>query len=309
VLDPSDPVLKRAMQPVMQREVAEASPTSRWALEDGQRLLAAGYHQQVPVREGFLNLFLVWEGERRALATSGEGIEVRGAGTTLDRARALRLVADEPSSFSPGVLLRPLAQDHILPSAAYVGGPAEIAYHAQIGSSYGGFGIPRPALMPRPAVTVLEPSHVRALEAEGLTLSDLQADPEHVIGRWARQSYPEIEESFGALRGELEQRLARLGKDLARQDPTLLAAADASLGRLLHQVDNLHEKSLRALKKKEQARAERLRRLRDAVMPGGALQERGLSIVSLVARLGLPVLDVLQETIDPWARGHQVIQP
>ena len=76
------------------------------------------------------------------------------------------------------MLLRPLAQDHLLPTAAYVGGPAEIAYHAQIGPSYAHFGIPRPPLLPRPGVTLVEPAQARVLEAEGLALTDLQGDPE-----------------------------------------------------------------------------------------------------------------------------------
>jgi bacillithiol synthase len=169
--------------------------------------------------------------------------------------------------------------------------------------------VPRPVLIPRPSVTVVESAHRRALEAEGLQLADLQADPEGVVGRWARASHPEIEEAFTALRVQVQQSMAALGTQLAQKDPTLHGAADAATGRVLHQLETLHEKSLRALKKKEQARAERLRRTRDALMPGGALQERGLSVLSLLARHGLPILDVLAETVDPWARGHQVITP
>jgi bacillithiol biosynthesis cysteine-adding enzyme BshC len=307
VLDPSDPALKRAMEPVMARELAEDSPSSRLAMADGQRLLAGGFHQQVPVREGFLNLFLLWEGERRALASEDGTVEVRGTRARLSREEALALLRAEPERYSPGVLLRPLAQDHILPTAAYVGGPAEIAYQAQIGSSYAAFGIPRPALLPRPSVTIVEPAQSRALEAEGLKLADLQADPEQVVARWARQSHPEIEDAFLRLRADAKSGLAELAERLARQDPTLRGAADATVGRVLHQIDTLHEKSLRALKKKERARADRLRRTRDALLPGGSLQERGLSMVQLLSRQGLGMIDTLAETIDPWAQGHQVV--
>jgi bacillithiol biosynthesis cysteine-adding enzyme BshC len=307
VLDPSDPALKRAMTPVMARELGEGSPTSRLALADGQRLLSSGFHQQVPVREGFFNIFLLWEGVRRALGQADGKVEVRGTRMALARDEALALVRAEPERYSPGVLLRPLAQDHILPTAAYVGGPAEIAYQAQIGSSYAAFGIPRPALLPRPSVTVVEPAQGRALDAEGLKLADLQGDPEQVVARWARASHPEIEEAFTHLRADIRKDLQAIADRLGRQDPTLVGAADATVGRVLHQVDTLHGKSLRALKKKEQARAERLRRTRDALLPAGALQERGLSVVNLLARQGLGVIDTLAETVDPWARGHQVI--
>ena len=105
-----------------------------------------------------------------------------------------------------------------------------------------------------------------------------------------------------------EERFSFRGaKALAAVDPTLRGAADAARGRALHPLGALHEKSLRALKKRDQARADRLRRTRDALFPGGAFQERGLSLIGLLARHGLPLLADALGHLDPWARGHQVI--
>ncbi len=306
VLDPSDPALKALMAPVLARELRERSPTSRLAEEVGRELLAAGYHNQVPVRQGFLNLFLM-DTERRALAFEDGTVEVRGTERHIPFEDALRHVAAQPEDWSPGVLLRPLAQDHMLPTAAYVGGPAEIAYHAQIGPSYPHFGIPRPVLVPRPSLTLVEPSQARALEAEGLSLSDLQGDPEVVLGRWAREAYPEVEEAFARAREALERDMAAVAAVLGDLDPTLRGAADSALGRALHPIETLHEKSTRALKKRDQSRAERLRRTRDALLPGGSLQERGLGLVSLLARHGDAVVDEIRDRMDPWAKGHQVL--
>lgn len=307
VLDPSDPALKAASLPVFSRELVEHSPTSRLAAEAGQRLLAAGYHQQVPVRAGFLNLFVYMDAERRAMGWENGTVEVRGLGRRMPLADAVRLLESDPSAFSAGVLLRPLTQDHLLPTAAYIGGPAEIAYHAQIGPSYAHFGIVRPTLIPRPSLTVVEPAQARALEADDLSLPDLQADPQGVLAKWARQDYPEVDEAFGRARKAIEKEMASVEETLGALDPTLKAAADSARGRTLHQVETLQEKAMRALKKRDQTRADRLRRTRDALMPGGAFQERGLGIVNLLARHGVAVIDDIAQRIDPFARGHQVI--
>lgn len=307
VLDPSHAELKAAMGPVMEREVREHSPTSRLAEETGARLLEAGYHQQVPVRQGFLNLFVVAQRQRRALAAHDGSVEIRGLGETISVEEALRRLRAHPAQWSPGVLLRPLAQDFLLPTAAYVGGPAEIAYHAQIGPSYRHFGIPRPPLVPRPSLTLVEPAQARAMEAESLTLPELQADSEALLSRWAREAYPDVEDAFARARKSLQRDMGQVETVLGEHDPTLKAAADGALGRALHQVDTLHEKAVRALKKRDQTRADRLRRTRDALLPGGLLQERGLGLIGLVARQGLPIIDVIRERMDPWAKGHQVI--
>ena len=307
VLDPADPALKSLMVPLLAREIREGSPTSRLAMQAGERLLAAGYHQQVPVRPGFLNLFVVMEGERRALGLRNGTVEVRGLGRILSVDEAVRALEAHPADWSPGALLRPVIQDALLPTAAYVAGPAEIAYHAQIVPSYAHFGVPRPVLLPRPSVTLVESAQARTLEAEGLKLADLQGDPEAVVARWAREAYPEVEAAFARARETVEAELKRVEDALAAVDPTLRGAADAARGRALHPLAALHEKSLRALKKRDQARADRLRRTRDALFPGGAFQERGLSFVGLLARHGLPLLADAEEQLDPWARGHQVI--
>lgn len=307
VLDPADPALKSLMVPLLSREIREGSPTSRLAMEAGKRLLSAGYHQQVPVRPGFLNLFVVMEGERRALGVQNGGVEVRGLGRRMGVDEAVRLLESRAADWSPGALFRPVVQDALLPTAAYVAGPAEIAYHAQIGPSYAHFGVPRPVLLPRPSVTLIEPAQARTLEAEGLKLTDLQADPETLVARWAKEAYPEVESAFARARETVERELRAVEDALGALDPTLRGAADAARGRALHPIDALHEKSLRALKKRDQARADRLRRTRDALFPGGAFQERGLSFFGLLARHGLPLLTDALDSLDPWARGHQVI--
>ncbi len=308
VLDPADSALKALATPVFVRELREASPVSRLALDAGQRLLAAGYHQQVPVRPGFLNLFLLFEGQRRALALEGGAVEIRGTGERLSLEEAIRDVEREPARWSGGALLRPLVQDWLLPTAAYVGGPAEVAYHAQIVPSYAHFGIPRPALVPRPSVTLVEPPQARVLDAEHLSLVDLVADPETLVAHWAREAYPEVEAAFARSREAIERELGAVEQELGRHDPTLCGAAAAARGRALHQVESLHEKALRALKKRDQERGDRLRRTRDALLPGGALQERGLGWIGPVARRGQGLVDLLRERMELAARSHQVIR-
>jgi bacillithiol biosynthesis cysteine-adding enzyme BshC len=307
VLDPSDPALKRLMAPILSREIREDSPSSQCSAAVAVRLKQAGYHQQVPVREGFFNVFTVLDGERHALGARDGAVEVRGTDLRLTTEVAVARLAADPGAWSPGVLLRPVAQDHLLPTAAYIGGPAEIAYHAQIGPSYERFGVPRPALLPRPSLTLVEAAQSRALRTEKLSLVDLESDPQGIVARWAKESYPDVEAAFARARVALERELGELEATLTAIDPTLGRAAESARGRALHQVGTLHEKSIRALKKRDNTRAERLKRTRDALFPGGSLQERGLSQVVPLARHGESLIREIGARLDPWAKGHQVL--
>ena len=148
----------------------------------------------------------------------------------MSASEAVRELEANPADWSPGALLRPVVQDALLPTAAYVGGPAEIAYHAQIGACYSHFGVPRPVILPRPSATLVEPAQARALEAEGLQLAELQADPEALVARWAREAYPEVEAAFARARTSVERELRAVEEVLGALDPTLRGAADAAWG-------------------------------------------------------------------------------
>ena len=308
IMDPAVSALKALMRPVIDREIAELSPTSRLAAGIGEKLLAAGYHQQVPVRaSGFLNLFLVTHGKRRALGVSERGIEVRGGNQVMSKEELLARIAASPEDASPGVLLRPLAQDYLLPTIAYIGGPAEVAYHAQIGPSYAHFGVPRPVIFPRPSFSLVDAATARAMEAEGLSFEELQTDTETLLARAAREANPEVERSFAESRAAVEAAFGAVETTLAKLDPTLRGATQSALGRALHQMEGLQEKALRTMKRQDATRAERMRRTRDFIFPGGALQERGVSWISLLAKYGPPIIDDIRRHMDPWAKGHQVL--
>jgi hypothetical protein len=122
-----------------------------------------------------------------------------------------------------------------------------------------------------------------------------------------RESHPEIEAAFARVREALEREMAGVEAALGALDPTLRGAADSARGRVLHQIEGLQEKAMRALKKRDQVRADRLRRTRDALLPGGSFQERGLGLVSVLARHGDAIVGLIGERMDPWARGHQVV--
>jgi bacillithiol biosynthesis cysteine-adding enzyme BshC len=307
VLDPADPVLKNLLAPVLRREIEGGSPSSRAAMGVSSALEAAGYHEQVAVREGFLNAFVVEDGKRRALALRDGALEIRGSGRRLAVAEALAWLEREPGAWSPGALLRPIAQDALLPTVAYVGGPAEIAYHAQLGPAYEAFGVPRPVLVPRPGATLVEPPQLRALEAEGLELLELQQEPDALLARWARAAHPAVDAAFASARNAIEGEMLALADTLGAADPTLRAAAESAKGRALFQLEGLHEKATRALKKRDEQRALRLRRTREALFPGGVPQERRIAFVSWLARWGDAVVDVIRERLDPFAASHQVI--
>ena len=311
MLDPADAALKRLAAPVLARELREGSPTSRLALEAGRALLAAGYHQQVPVRTGFLNLFAVVDGQRRALALANGVVEVRGTRERWPveealapprggpRARGARARSSARSSRTP-----------CCPPPPTSGGPAEIAYHAQIAPSYAHFGIPRPALLPRPSVTLVEPPQARALDAERLALGDLVGDPEALVSRWAREAYPDVEAAFARrARGDRARAAARSRRPSGAHDPTLRAAAAVGprarpLTRSTASTRRRCAPSRSATRAGPSACGGRGTRS----SPAARCRSAGSASWARSAATASPLAAELGEVLDPFARGHQVVR-
>src|SRR6185436_6496297 len=69
---------------------------------------------------------------------------------------------------SAGVALRPLLQDAVLPTCAYVGGPSEVGYQAELLPAYRAFGIEPPVIFPRVTATLMEPKIAKVRERVNL---------------------------------------------------------------------------------------------------------------------------------------------
>src|SRR5581483_3541503 len=88
-------------------------------------------------------------GPRFRLARCRGGWQPAGGAGTVSDAELAELLARDPLRFSTSALLRPIVQDSLLPVAAYVGGPAEVSYFAQLAPLYEHFRLPPPLVVPR----------------------------------------------------------------------------------------------------------------------------------------------------------------
>ncbi|HWP84609.1 MAG TPA: bacillithiol biosynthesis cysteine-adding enzyme BshC, partial [Terriglobia bacterium] len=156
MLASSDARLHRLARGVFRTAIECAGEISRELRGRNERLAQAGYHAQVRVAENSTVLFL-HEGGRRSALHFEEGQFVSSRGNRYERAQLLEMLESDPALFSPSALLRPVMQDALLPTVAYVGGPSEIAYLAQSAVLYQRFLERMPVVFPRASFTILDP--------------------------------------------------------------------------------------------------------------------------------------------------------
>jgi bacillithiol biosynthesis cysteine-adding enzyme BshC len=305
VFEADDASLKPLVADLFAAEL-DARPTSRLAREAGRTMAGLGHAPQVDPAEDAVALFYLDAGGRRGIRARGGQYAI---GESLRPAADLRREAlDHPERFSPNVLMRPVVQDRLFPTAAYVAGPAELAYQAQLLAVYGEFGVEPPLLYPRASATLLDGAAMRFLERSGLPLEALQGRDEATLNTWLSSQLPAgLEQAIEETDRLISERVNALKDAVASIDPTLAGATDTTRDRMRETLKNLHGKVIQAAKRKDDTLRRQFHRARALAFPEGAPQERVLNVAFFANRYGLGIGDRLLEALPAETDRHYVL--
>jgi len=267
----------------------------------------AGFHSQVIVRDDSTLLFLHQGGERRALAREGTDFPVRNTDIRFTREELTRVAEEEPERLSPNVLLRPLVQDSLFPTAAYIGGPSEIAYFAQIEALYRHFNRPMPAIWPRRSIACIDADLAQQWKESGLSYEDCFTQRNSVVRKILKGDSPD-RSVLDRLRKDLSQELKALGPLMGRVDQTLEAAAATAERKMLHNIDKLQAKIAKLDERENEALVAMADRYINQCYPDGHLQERTLGIPYFISRYGPDLIDRLYPLVETDRFDHCVIE-
>jgi len=300
VLDPREARLARCAAPIYEKAIqgrdaiAAALDVRRAALAD------AGFDEQIPTRPRCALLFFHRDradGPRFRLerVNGGAGWKLSGCDDAVTDAAIAEALAGDPLRFSTSALLRPIVQDALLPVAAYIGGPAELSYFAQLGPVYDHFGLAPPLVIPRARVRVVDARARRLLEELSLSPADL-ARPDAELAARLQGTRPSDAPDPAAIArrigGEITpavDEIATAVASFAPADKNLARAAARTRAHVGRALERLQARYARLLAARDGVVLGRLARLRDALAPGGAPQERAYAWPSLAGRHG-PVM-------------------
>jgi uncharacterized protein YllA (UPF0747 family) len=199
-------------------------------------------------------------------------------------------------------------QDFLLPTLAYVGGPAEIAYFAQSAVVYQEILGRVTPIIPRISATVVDPAIARRLSHYGLTLKDVLAPPEQLhclIGK--RGLPPDVAEGFAKARALLQSALEQLEDPLPRLDPTLARAAEKASAKMNYQLSRLEARAARAEQRRNGEISRHATQLANTLFPHKNLQEREVAGVYFLSRYGPSFLSQILDSLSASCPDHQVL--
>jgi bacillithiol synthase len=306
LLDASDPELHHIAAPIYRAAIERAAQLDDALLARNKELDAAGYHQQVKVTPSSALLFALRDGARVPVHRAGSEFDIEGK--KISRDELLRLIDSAPEDFSPNVLLRPVVQDYLLPTLAYTGGSAEVAYFAQAGVVFEKLLGRITPIVPRFSATLVEPKLRSLLDRYALGLPDLFPGPDPLREQLAAHTLPnDLRSAFDDAEASLKKSLTAISGHLERLDKTLSVAADNAGAKMHHQLESLRAKAARAELRQAEVLGRHAQLLSNALYPNKTLQEREIAGIYFLARYGKDLLRNLYDAIHADCLDHQVI--
>jgi bacillithiol biosynthesis cysteine-adding enzyme BshC len=305
VTDAADPALKEASLPILSGELERAAENERAVAERTAELAAAGYATQVTVIEDATNLFYHGEAGRERLLRDGDGFVAKESGRRFTADEAAAELRAHPGRFSPNVFLRPVVESAVFPTLAYVGGPGETAYFAQVGPLFRSFGIVPPVVFPRFSAVLVPGEADAVLGGLGMAMEELRPPLHEVVQAVARRTLPApVRERMLALRRAIVEEYAALMEAAHPIDPQLDGALGALRNRSLLDAAAAERKILGHLKRREARLTREVERARNHLYPGGVPQERVLNLFPYLAAYGPSLLhDLAERMAVRWERA------
>ena len=317
VIDASTRAFHALGAPVLRHAIQHADALEA-ALHDRDKLLAQrGYHSQVLVAPGSSLLFLIDEatGARLPLRRkngawfTSRSTSLNGAKTQYSTDDLLAILDTAPERLSPNALLRPVFQDHLFPTQAIIGGPAEIAYYAQNQVLYQTILGRTTPVLPRLTATLIEPSIAKILDQHQLTLEDIfTTHSDELAHRLGARSLPiEGKRRLAAAGNALDDELDALLSWTESLDPSLARAAQVSASKMRYQMNRLRRLAANVQLQRDASIRRHVDTLSFNLFPDRHPQERTIGGIAYLARYGAPLLATLIEQATQDCPGHKAI--
>lgn len=281
VLLPDNAALKSVFVPVIKKELKERFSNKR--VKETIEALPQEYKVQVYGRD--INMFYL-EGDLRERIEERDGVySVVNTQLVFTEEELDREISRHPERFSPNVILRPVFQELVLPNVAFIGGGGELAYWLELKKVFEAVSVPFPVLVLRNSFMMIPADVARKISAMGLNPEDFFAPADDIFAALVKRESAlnlHLQDEKDSVAGLYDNMKATA----SAVDHTLQRHVEALKVQALKKIDNLEKKIFRAEKKKFEVQLLQAKKIKEALFPGGSLQERSDNLLPYYSKWG-----------------------
>lgn len=304
-LDPTDSEIKKLLIPVFSKELNSFPETCETVIET-TAILEQEYPPQVKPRA--INLFYNHNGNRYSIEPLPDKIfGLKNSRQKFSANDFFDILYSKPENFSPNVILRPICQDFLLPTVAYVGGPSEVAYFAQFKKVYNFFNIEMPVIFPRTNITIIENRVNNYLVKIGLKPEELFDERKVSSKVISKVNEVDIAKIFENYRDELNANTYTICNEIRKVDKNLETLFKNKVTKFLESLDSVKKKIEDTQLRQNDTTIEKLHSIISSIYPDSTFQERYFNVIYFLNKYGPDFCEYLLENIPTGEEGHQLI--
>ncbi len=305
-IDCSDTEVKKLLTPVFEKEL-NTSPKMCEAIINTSAELEKNYDLQVKPK--VINLFFIHNGNRLLLEPRDNNrFALKNSKRRFEHDELLNILFENPELFSPNVVMRPICQDYLLPTVAYVGGPAEISYFAQLKPAYEHYDLTMPVIYPRVSATILEGKINKFIKNYDVKFEDVFNQQKLIAKVVDKLSEIKIDDEFAKLMDEFNTVFYGLKQVTGSVEKTLANSVDNIKDKLFQNIDSLKNKLVNAQAQKSEITTGQVDKVTNNIYPNFTLQERTINVTYFLNKYDDGFIRKLFDELDIDCFMHQVVE-
>ncbi|MCI0448489.1 MAG: bacillithiol biosynthesis cysteine-adding enzyme BshC [Chlorobi bacterium] len=305
-IDPSDAEVKRLLSPIFEKELT-TSPRLCESIITTSAEIEKNYDLQVKPK--VINIFFLHNGNRLLIEPRDEGkFALRNSKRRFESGELTNILQESPELFSPNVVLRPICQDYLLPTIAYVGGPGEISYFAQLKPAYNHYEITMPVIFPRASVTIVEGKISKFLNNFNVKFEDIFHHSFMVSKVVEKLSEVRVDDEISKYQDEFSKIFYEMRNMTVKVDQTLLNAVDNIKEKTKQSLEQFKGKLINSQARKSDTAATQIDKVTNNIYPKNHLQERVINVTYFLNKYDYGFISRLFHEIDVLNFNHQIIE-
>ena len=314
IVDSGNKELRRLEKEYFINQIKNHHEITSAVLGQQEQTTAAGFANMIDINENAANLFFYDEevNERILLQFDPQsgGFSGKNGEVSFTYDQLVEIANEYPEKLSNNVVTRPLMQEWLFPTLAFIGGPGEIAYWAELKDVFEHFGLKMPPLVPRLNITLLERSTESDLEELNLDLKEvlISGTGGHELKFIDSLKDREVEELFENVKTRLADQYKVIRDKSNGIDPVLMPMLQKNESILIKQVEFMEDKIVEAICRKHDHILRKFTRVENALRPGGSPQERVWNPFYYLNKYGLDLIKELLKLHYKFDGTHKIIK-
>lgn len=278
VIDSANEELRNLEKPAFSMLIERNEEIAESLLAQQENILSNGFNKTIEIDPNCANLFYYINDERVLLEFDRNNnlFFSEKANVKFTREELYDLLHQYPEKFSNNVVTRPVMQESLFPTLAFIAGPGEIAYWGELKQVFERLEMKMPPIIPRLNITLVETAVERDANELSLSLKKvieegLEFEKDTFIESVADKQLSDIlNNAADYLNVQYEEVFQRL----AKIDASLTPLVEKNLSIHIKQFEFLQHKVDLSIKNKHEAVINKYNRIEHHLCPDGSFQER-----------------------------------